>query len=69
MNTFGDYFFDCLLIQMVAAHSFKFIARMQYCQGCDAPVLARTETRASTGAGKQTAKQIEEVADQCAFLV
>jgi prolyl oligopeptidase len=32
-------------------------------------VLARIETRAGHGAGKPTAKQIEEVADQWAFLV
>jgi prolyl oligopeptidase len=32
-------------------------------------VLARIETRAGHGAGKPTTKQIEEVADQWAFLV
>jgi prolyl oligopeptidase len=55
--------------RVVPAHSFKFIAMLQYCQGGDAPVLARIETRAGHGAGKPTAKQIEEVADQWAFLV
>jgi prolyl oligopeptidase len=54
--------------RVVPAHSFKFIALLQYCQGGDAPVLARIETRAGHGAGKPTAKQIEEVADQWAFL-
>jgi prolyl oligopeptidase len=44
-------------------------ARLQHCQAGDAPVLARIETRAGHGAGKPTAKQIEEVADQWAFLV
>ncbi len=34
-----------------------------------APVLVRIETRAGHGAGKPTAKIIEEVADQWAFLV
>jgi prolyl oligopeptidase len=32
-------------------------------------VLGRIETRAGHGAGKPTAKLIEEVADQWAFLV
>ncbi len=55
--------------RVVPGHSFKFIAMLQYCQGGEAPVLARIETRAGHGAGKPTAKQIEEVADQWAFLV
>jgi prolyl oligopeptidase len=55
--------------RVVPGHSFKFIAMLQDCQAGDAPVLARIETRAGHGAGKPTAKQIEEVADQWAFLV
>ncbi|HWG43326.1 MAG TPA: prolyl oligopeptidase family serine peptidase, partial [Gemmataceae bacterium] len=55
--------------RVVPGHSFKFIAMLQYCQAGAAPVLARIETRAGHGAGKPTAKQIEEVADQWAFLV
>ena len=55
--------------RVVPGHSFKFIARLQYCQSGAAPVLARIETRAGHGAGKPTAKVIEEVADQWAFLV
>ena len=55
--------------RVVPGHSFKFIAMLQYCQGGPAPVLARIETRAGHGAGKPTAKQIEEVADEWAFLV
>jgi len=54
--------------RVVPGHSFKFIAMLQYCQGGPAPVLARIETRAGHGAGKPTAKLIEEVADQWAFL-
>ena len=46
-----------------------FIARLQECQASPAPVLARIETRAGHGAGKPTAKVIEEVADEFAFLV
>ena len=55
--------------RVVPGHSFKFIAQLQYCQAGPAPVLARIETRAGHGAGKPTAKLIEEVADQFAFLV
>ena len=55
--------------RVVPGHSFKFIARLQNCQAGDAPVLARIETRAGHGAGKPTAKLIEEVADQWAFLL
>ena len=55
--------------RVVPGHSFKFIAMLQYAQAGPAPVLARIETRAGHGAGKPTAKQIEEVADQLAFLV
>ena len=55
--------------RVVPGHSFKFIAKLQYCQAGDAPVLARIETRAGHGAGKPTGKAIEEVADQWAFLV
>ncbi|HEY1859776.1 MAG TPA: prolyl oligopeptidase family serine peptidase [Gemmataceae bacterium] len=55
--------------RVVPGHSFKFTAEMQYCQSGPAPILARIETRAGHGAGKPTAKQIEEVADQWAFLV
>jgi prolyl oligopeptidase len=55
--------------RVVPGHSFKFAAMLQYCQGGDAPVLARIETRAGHGAGKPTAKQIEELADMLAFVV
>jgi prolyl oligopeptidase len=55
--------------RVVPGHSFKFTAKLQECQAGAAPVLARIETRAGHGAGKPTAKQIEEVADQLAFLV
>jgi len=54
--------------RVVPAHSFKFAARMQECQAGDQPVLIRVETRAGHGAGKPTTKQIEEAADELAFL-
>ncbi|WP_306589578.1 prolyl oligopeptidase family protein [Geothrix sp. 21YS21S-4] len=55
--------------RVVPAHSHKFTATLQACQGGSAPVLTRIETNAGHGAGKPTAKQIEERADVFAFLV
>jgi len=55
--------------RVVPGHSFKFIAQLQNCHSGSNPVLARIETRAGHGAGKPTAKIIEEAADQWAFLV
>jgi prolyl oligopeptidase len=51
------------------AHSFKYAAAMQAAQGGEAPVLIRIETKAGHGAGKPTAKVIEEAADIYGFLV
>jgi prolyl oligopeptidase len=51
------------------AHSFKYAAALQEAQGCEKPVLIRIETRAGHGAGKPTAKIIEEAADVWAFLL
>ncbi len=53
--------------RVVPGHSFKFAAMLQCQQAGDAPVLIRIETRAGHGAGKPTAKLIEEAADQIAF--
>jgi prolyl oligopeptidase len=50
------------------AHSFKYTAAMQAAQAGDAPVLIRIETKAGHGAGKPTAKIIEEQADLYGFL-
>jgi prolyl oligopeptidase len=56
--------------RVVPAHSFKFAARLQECQSADGPpVLIRIETKAGHGAGKPITKEIEEEADQMAFLV
>jgi len=55
--------------RVVPGHSFKFAARLQKAQGGEAPILIRIETRAGHGAGKPTAKIIEELTDQWAFLV
>ncbi|MEP6904361.1 MAG: prolyl oligopeptidase family serine peptidase, partial [Actinomycetota bacterium] len=51
------------------AHSFKYAATLQAAQGGDAPVLIRIETKAGHGAGKPTAKVIEEAADLYGFLM
>jgi prolyl oligopeptidase len=55
--------------RVVPAHSFKFAAALQAAQSCANPALIRIETRAGHGAGKPTAKQIEQAADELAFLV
>ncbi|HSP17765.1 MAG TPA: prolyl oligopeptidase family serine peptidase [Thermoanaerobaculia bacterium] len=55
--------------RVVPGHSFKFAAKLQEDQAGPAPVLIRIETRAGHGAGKPITKQIEETADQYAFLV
>lgn len=55
--------------RVVPAHSFKFAAALQGAHEGESPVLIRIETKAGHGAGKPTAKIIEEVADKWAFLV
>jgi prolyl oligopeptidase len=49
-------------------HSFKFAAALQAAHAGDRPVLIRIETKAGHGAGKPTAKVIEEAADKWAFV-
>ena len=55
--------------RVVPAHSFKFAAALQAAHAGDNPVLIRIETKAGHGAGKPTAKMIEEVADRWSFMV
>ncbi|MCW5555863.1 MAG: S9 family peptidase [Verrucomicrobiae bacterium] len=55
--------------RVVPAHSFKFAAALQAAQAGKSPTLIRIETKAGHGAGKPTAKLIEEAADKWAFLV
>lgn len=55
--------------RVVPGHSFKFAAALQKAHRGENPVLIRIATNAGHGAGKPTAKIIEEVADQWAFLV
>lgn len=54
--------------RVVPRHSFKFAARLQEAQAGNNPTIIRIETSAGHGSGKPTSKQIEEVADQWAFL-
>lgn len=53
--------------RVVPAHSFKFIAELQKKHNGQNPVLIRIETDAGHGAGKPTAKIIDEWADKYAF--
>jgi prolyl oligopeptidase len=55
--------------RVVPAHSFKFAARLQAAHGGDNPVLIRIEENAGHGAGKPTAKIMEEQADKWAFML
>lgn len=55
--------------RVVPAHSHKFTATLQAAQAGPAPILTRIETNAGHGAGKPTAKTIQERADMWAFLL
>jgi prolyl oligopeptidase len=55
--------------RVVPAHSFKYAATLQAAQGGNAPILIRIETKAGHGAGKPTAKIIEEQSDVFGFLI
>ena len=55
--------------RVVPGHSFKFAAQLQRAQAGPGKTLIRIETRAGHGAGKPTAKVIEEIADQYAFVL
>jgi prolyl oligopeptidase len=55
--------------RVVPAHTFKFMATLQENDGGKNPILARIETRAGHGAGKPTAKQIEEATDMYGFIM
>jgi prolyl oligopeptidase len=54
--------------RVVPWHSYKFAAALQAAQLCPNPILIRVETRAGHGAGKPVWMQIEDFADQWAFL-
>ena len=55
--------------RVVPAHTFKYMARMQeYNAGNKLPLLVRIDTKAGHGAGKPTAKVIEEYTDIWSFV-
>jgi prolyl oligopeptidase len=54
--------------RLVPMHSFKFVAALQFVQTGRNPMLLRVEERGGHGGFKPTAKRIEEVTDQFAFL-
>jgi prolyl oligopeptidase len=54
--------------RVVPAHSFKFAAELQDKHAGAQPALIRIETSAGHGAGKPTAKVIEEASDILAFM-
>jgi prolyl oligopeptidase len=55
--------------RVVPGHSFKYAAAMQAANRDNPnPQLIRIEERGGHGAGKPTAKKIDEVADVLAFL-
>ena len=55
--------------RVVPAHSFKFAATLQECQGGTALVLIRIDSKAGHGGGKPLAKQLEEQADIYSFIM
>jgi prolyl oligopeptidase len=54
--------------RVVPWHSYKFAASLQAAQICPNPILIRVETRAGHGAGKPVWMQVDDYADQWAFL-
>lgn len=54
--------------RVVPAHSFKFAATLQEKYKGEKPMLIRIETNAGHGAGKPTAKLIEEATDSWSFV-
>ncbi len=54
--------------RVVPWHSYKFAAALQAVQMCGDPILIRVETRAGHGAGKPVWMQVDDFADQWAFL-
>ncbi len=55
--------------RVVPAHSFKFAAELQHDQIGSNPALIRIDVRAGHGAGKPTAKLIEQYTDEMAFVL
>jgi len=61
--------YPAILATVVPAHTFKYMARMQeYNAGNKLPLLVRIDSKAGHGAGKPTAKVIEEYTDLWSFV-
>jgi prolyl oligopeptidase len=54
--------------RVVPAHSYKFAARLQACQGGPAPILLRVETKGGHGGGSSLSRALDLAADRYAFL-
>ena len=54
--------------RVVPAHTFKFIATLQAHHKGNEPILVRIDTKAGHGAGKPTAKVIDEATDLWSFI-
>ena len=54
--------------RVVPAHTFKYMARLQEYNAGKLPVLVRIDVKAGHGAGKPTAKVIDEYTDMWSFL-
>src|SRR5574343_514898 len=56
--------------RVVPAHSFKFAAELQHQQQANGnPILIRIDSKAGHGAGKPTAKLIEDATDMWSFIL
>ena len=55
--------------RVVPAHSFKFAATLQECNGGTNPTIIRIDSKAGHGAGKPMAKVLEEQADIYGFIM
>lgn len=55
--------------RVVPAHSFKYAARLQECNGGDNPTLIRIQTKGGHGGSTRLSESLEQAADQYAFLV
>lgn len=55
--------------RVVPAHSFKFAARLQECNGGTRPTLIRIDSKAGHGGGKPLSKALEEQADIYGFIL
>ena len=55
--------------RVVPAHSMKFGATLQELADPSSPIIIRIESKAGHGAGKPTAKIVEEAVDMFSFIL